>query len=47
MTPDTPDDDSDGPIDEVGAAAALRELRGLAAKHPELTGPRGPNNMAD
>ena len=39
------DDDDDGPIDEVAAAAALRRLDATIAKHPELLGPSGPDNV--
>lgn len=33
--------------DEVAVAAALRRLDGIVRKHPELTGPSGPDNVAD
>ncbi|HEX7837724.1 MAG TPA: ribbon-helix-helix domain-containing protein [Kofleriaceae bacterium] len=47
MTPgDDDDDDDEGPIDEVAAAAALRRLDALIAKHPELVGPTGPDNVS-
>ena len=39
------DDDDEGPIDEVAAAAALRRLDATIAKYPELVGPTGPDNV--
>jgi hypothetical protein len=41
------DDDDDQPIDEVGLAAARRRLDAIIAKHPELVGPTGPDNVSD
>ncbi|HEX8111866.1 MAG TPA: integrase core domain-containing protein, partial [Kofleriaceae bacterium] len=41
------DDDDDQPIDEVGLAAARRRLDEIIAKHPELVGPTGPDNVSD
>jgi hypothetical protein len=40
------DDDDDQPIDEVALAAARRRLDALIAKHPELVGPTGPDNVS-
>jgi hypothetical protein len=45
MTPGD-DDDDEGPIDEVAAAAALRRLDATIAKYPELVGPTGPDNVS-
>ncbi len=42
---DDDDDDDEGPIDEVAVAAALRRLDATIAKHPELVGPTGPDNV--
>ena len=39
------DDDDDQPVDEVAVAAAMRRLDALIAKHPELVGPTGPDNV--
>jgi hypothetical protein len=39
------DDDDEGPIDEVAAAAALRRLDATIAKYPELVGATGPDNV--
>jgi hypothetical protein len=41
------DDDDEGPVDEVAVAASLRRLDALVAKHPELVGPTGPDNVND
>ena len=40
------DDDDDQPVDEVAVAAALRRLDAIIAKHPELVGPTGPDNVS-
>lgn len=34
-------------VDELAIAAALRRLDVIAANHPELTGPIGPDNVND
>jgi hypothetical protein len=39
------DDDDERPIDEVAIAASRRRLDALVAKHPELVGPTGPDNV--
>jgi hypothetical protein len=39
------DDDDEGPIDEVAAAAALRRLDATIAKYAELVGSTGPGNV--
>lgn len=41
------DDDDDQPVDEVALAAAQRRLDAIIAKHPELVGPTGPDNVSD
>ncbi len=38
---------TDGPIDEVAVAGALRRLDAVIAAHPELLGPSGPDNVSD
>jgi len=43
---DDDDDDDEGPVDEVAVAASMRRLDELAKKHPELLGPRGPDNVS-
>jgi hypothetical protein len=40
------DDGDDQPVDEVAVAAALRRLDAIIAKHPELVGPTGPDNVS-
>ena len=39
--------DDEGPSDEVALAASKRRLDALIAKHPELTGPCGPDDVED
>lgn len=38
---------TDGTIDEVAVAGALRRLDAVIAAHPELVGPTGPDNVSD
>jgi hypothetical protein len=38
-------DDGEGPIDEIAVKASLQRLDALAAAHPELVGPTGPDNL--
>ena len=39
--------DDEGPVDEVAVAASLRRLDALLERHPDLVGPRGPENIDD